>query len=421
MTDLSVQYLSELAASVAQRSETLRGLGAPRVAESIASAATLLLEPRTALGRELREGLAQSTGLSEPMIQWGLSTTLGSADFESLLSVAARIKEHGRYYPVPARLGVIILAGNIFTAALRALAIPLLNGVPVVAKASETDDLFPRFFKEALDQVDSVLGACCEVVTFSGGRVELLDALVSQAEVVAVYGSNQTVASVKARLSDQVRLVAHGHGLGATYVSSAALSYEADIQNTIGRVALDVAAYDQRGCLSPHFILVQPGGLIEGEGFARRLAEEGLEELQKSLPRGALPLVAAVEQLQWRGVGAARGRLFTGDFYAVSYEANAALRPSPGFRNVSVNDCENLDALGECLQVFGVQLKALGIAGGRVERSLAARAMRPPLAPHITDVGEMQTPRFDVLADGEDPSHGLVRWIEVGDDRTTNS
>lgn len=413
MTDLSVRSLSELAANVAQRSETLRGLGAPRVAKAIAGAAAVLLDTGTAFGRELREGLVQSTGLSEPMIQWGLSTALGSADFKSLVSVAAQVKERGRYCPVPARLGVVVLAGNVFIAALRALATPLLNGVPVVAKASEADDVFPRFFKAALDHVDSVLGACCEVVTFSGGRAELLDALVGPAEVVAVYGSNQTVASVKSRLPGHVRFVAHGHGLGAIYVSSAALSREGDIHQTIQRVALDVAAYDQRGCLSPHFILVQPGSAIEGEGFARRLADEGLEGLQKRLPRGVLPIEAAAEQLQWRGVAAARGRLFQGEACAVSYEAEKGLRPSPGFRNISVYDCENLDALGERLQVFGVQLKALGIAGDRVERSLAARAMRPPLAPHITEVGVMQTPYFDVLADGEDPSYGLVRWIEV--------
>ena len=413
MTEYNAQTMRSLAARVAATSAVLQSFGVERVATAIAEATALLLDDRTDPGRALRDELEVGTGLSGRMIEWGLSSTLGSADYAALLRAAAPIKERDRQIPAPARLAVVILAGNVFAAALRAVVFPLLAGIPVVAKASEDDDALARYLKQALDRTDPLVGACYEVVTFGGSRAELLDALFEEAEVVELYGSDQTVAAVRGRLPPQVRLVEHGHGLGALYLPAEAVSSQARALEVIGRAALDVAAYDQRGCLSPHIILLQKGGAPDGSSFARMLAEQGLAPLQKTLARGHLPIEAAAAQLQWRGVAAARGRLFEGDAFAVSYEAGAELRPSPGFRNVGVYDCEGLASLAERLQAFGAHLKALGVAGDLEERRVVARALRPPLAPRICAVGAMQTPALDALADGQDPFIGLVRWIEV--------
>jgi hypothetical protein len=138
-----------------------------------------------------------------------------------------------------------------------------------------------------------------------------------------------------------------------------------------------------------------------------------LQPLASTLPRGSIPKTGAVDQMQWRAVARIRGRLYEEKTFAVSYEGGEPLRPSPGFRNVSVYDYHDPDSLSERLSAFAVHLKALGVAGTTSDRARVARALKPPLAPRISDVGTMQTPPFDAMADGQSDLGQLVRWIVI--------
>src|SRR5205085_413463 len=53
------------------------------------------------------------------------------------------------------------------------------------------------------------------------------------------------------------------------------------------RAALDVAMYDQQGCLSPHLFYVETGGAVSARNFAGLLANE-LETLSIKIPRGKI-------------------------------------------------------------------------------------------------------------------------------------
>ncbi len=410
------QRVREMAVALATMSERLRSLGRQRVAEALNGAIRILADPGSSLGTEMREALAESTGLSVAMIEWGLSTSFETMDLDALIRVGASLDTappKAQCIPVPARLVVAVLAGNVFTAGLRAVLLPLLAGAPVLAKASSADDVLPRYLKTALDQTDPLVGACYEVLTAGRQDTGVHAALFESAEVVSLYGADATVSEVRRQLPPTARLIAHGHGLGAVVLPASTMSQPERAVTVAERVALDVAAYDQRGCLSPHVVLVQKGAGVDARALARLLAERGLAPLQKSLPRGSLPEDAAAEQMQWRGVAVARGELHEGEAFSTSYEGDLPLRPSPGYRNVGVYDCQNLSSAAQALQPFGVHLKALGVAGGiEVQREMA-RALLPPLAPCVGDVGCMQTPPLDALADGRQPLAGLLRWIEV--------
>ena len=83
------------------------------------------------------------------------------------------------------------------------------------------------------------------------------------------------------------------------------------------------------------YVWVESDGGASGRRVAGALAE-ALAAMGRRFPRGPLPADVGAQQLQWRGVGAARGELFEGDGYAVSYEGRGALRLGPGYRNVWV-------------------------------------------------------------------------------------
>jgi hypothetical protein len=395
------------AAVTASTGRVLAQMESEYVGAALAKTAATLADRESALGKEGRALLVESTGLSAEMVDWGLTTTCSAASGEALRGLADSLSTPPRATLSRARLAAIILSGNVFTASLRAIFLPLLARVPVVAKASSRDDVFPHLLQRALLEASAELAASYDVLTFQGGETGLEDSLFAQADVVAAYGSDTTLAEIRSRVPATTSFVPHGHGLGAVWVPGSALGDE----ELAARVALDVAAYDQRGCLSPHGVWVE-GPKGRARAFAERLAAS-LDELRTTLPRGALPLERGAHQLQWRGVAQTRGDLFEGDGYSVSFEGDAPLRLSPGYRNVSVLTCADVEDFGRRLLPLGVHLKALGVAADLdVRRDLAAR-LPAPLAPRISAVGTMQTPPLDSLADGVSPWTGLVRFTQV--------
>ena len=403
-----------VAAQVIERGAALAQIDRSRIAVALAKACSLLVSDDTEIGRLARDSLPRSTGLSREMVDWALRTTLAGTTPELLLATAdGAITAAGpSAREVPPRLAVTVLAGNVFTASFRGIALPLLLGAPVLAKASSRDDLFPRIFRGALAVADELVAGAFGVVTFQGGNGALEDALCAQADVLAVYGGDTTVATWRARISGTTRFVAHGHGLGVAYIPGHGVASDDEANAIAGLLALDVAAYDQRGCLSPHAIFIDSGGTVSARNFARRLAETGLARLARELPRGPLPTEAGAAQLQWRGVATIRGELFEGDGYGVSWEGDGSLRISPGYRNVAVHEVAGLEDLARRLAPLGAHLKVIGVAGDSAIRRHVAAALPRAVAPRVTSVGTMQTPPLDALADGLPPWEGLLSYVQ---------
>jgi len=321
------------------------------------SAATLMGE-----AHNRRDTLSAATGLSVPMIEWATRTTLDTIRVDSMLALARIVRTGADRNPHPIAMLSVILAGNVFTASVRGIVIPLLFGVPVLVKASSQETVFPLLLRDALRSADGQLGAAMSVVTFRGGDVECEAALVEPAEVVSVYGGDATVAAMAARVNDKP-LIAHGHGVSVAYCGAQALD-EAHIENTIESLSLDICAYDQRGCLSPQIIYVERSSGRPAADFAGRLAEQGLAPMGRTLPRGPLPLSVGAAQAQWRGIAEVEGTLLQGDTYAVSIRKPDPIRWSPAYRNVTVAPVDGTDEALQAMQAIGPHLKCVGLALG---------------------------------------------------------
>jgi hypothetical protein len=408
------QSLRALSTRLREAGAALRALSLEARAEAIGGAAARLADPHDPLGAEARVALCASSEHAPAMVEWGLTTTL-TPDVSDMLRTLCETWEPRTQglLAQPARLAAVVLAGNVFTAGFRALALPLVVGAPTLVKASSRDDVFPRLFARALAAVAPRVGDALGVATFPGGDEGCEAALFEQADSVSVYGSDATIAAVRARLGPSIAFAGHGHGVGAAYVPYAALDDVDTARDAAKRLALDIAAYDQRGCLSPHVVFVARSGRVVPREFSRLLADEGLTPLARTLPRGALPMDLGAQQLQWRGLGVVRGELFEGDGFAVSYEADGPLRLSPGYRNVLVLECGDPRELARRLGPLGVHLKALGAGGDAARRAEVARALDAPLAPRISALGMMQTPGLGGPADAVDPFAPFRRFLAL--------
>ena len=402
MTD-DASVVRARAAFVLEAGEALRASTLEERAHWLSQAARTLARQ----AEDGRDALSSTTGLSIPMVEWAVRTTLDTMTGDAMRGLAQSAQKGTDRAPDPIAMLSVVLAGNVFTASVRGIVVPLLFGVPVLVKASSSETLFPAMLCDALRSADSRLGAAMSVVVFPGGDVEREAALIDSAEAVSVYGGDATVEAMAARLGN-TPLIAHGHGVSVAYCGNHAIE-EAHIGHTISSLSLDICAYDQRGCLSPQLVYVEESSELSVMDFAERLAKEGLTPLSRTLPRGPLPVSVGAAQAQWRGVAEVEGSLVRGDTYAVSVRESQPIRWSPGFRNVTVTPVRALDEALQAMRPIGSNLKCVGADSASIPELEARLADSPTLSAYACTIGTMQTPSLDAPADGYPIWHGLFK------------
>ena len=345
------------------------------------------------------------------MVEWARRTTLETIREDALIALVSEAQADSESAQTPISMLSVVLAGNVFTASVRGIVIPLLLGVPVLVKASSRETTFPAMLRDALRDADASLGAAIDLVAFPGGNVECEAALVERAEAVSVYGSDETVATIATRLGS-TPIIRHGHGVSAAYCGAEALGDER-LGDTVADLSLDISAYDQRGCLSPQLVYVETTAGRSAEEFAKRLATEGLDRLSETLPRGPLPATVGSEQAQWRGVAEVEGTLIRGVSYGLAIRSAQpfapAIRWSPGYRNVTIVPVAGIDEAVRAMGPIGASLKCVGTDTASISEVRARLRQSQTLSAYACALGTMQTPALDAPADGKPIWHGLLR------------
>ncbi|MDD9946121.1 MAG: hypothetical protein OXU20_34065 [Myxococcales bacterium] len=382
------------------------------IAAGVAGAARALRRDFDSPRSLLQGRLSRQSGLSPAMVTWAATTTLASMDEANLTALAEAHRSAHRTDdtrmppPYPDRAGTgpcaVFLSGNVCTAAIRAIALPLLAGRTVLAKAASGQDVMAQAFRRALTAQDEALGGCVAVEVFGREDHPATQAMVSAASVISAYGDRDTLAVLSETKPAHVPLIPHGPGTGAIYLPQRSLSDHDARARLLERVALDVAAYDQRGCLSPHHVFVETG-TVAPHALAEELSA-ALATLGTALPRGRADAQLQAQAMQWRGVAATCGELIEGQDHAVAIEATP--RTGPGHRHVAIIPCSDRDAAIDRLRSWGDQLKTLGVPGER-ERDWFSQTLAPQQRPQPADPGQLQTPRCDALCDGRPPMAGL--------------
>ncbi len=178
-----------------------------------------------------------------------------------------------------------IAPGNIPSATLAQMVLGLLARSAQFVKCASGQAFLPRLFAHSLYEAEAKLGACLEVAAWKGGSENLETALFAESDCIVVTGSDETLADVRRRVPLSARLVGYGSRVSFGYISRAAL--ERHSRHAARDAARAIAAWDQRGCLSPHDIYLEASEQVNAEAFAGELAEE-LAALEKTHPRGAL-------------------------------------------------------------------------------------------------------------------------------------
>ncbi len=307
---------------------------------------TAFLDPTSAERRQLDPDLLQSTGLSPAGLDHGLRTIGNGMLGEPAATELARPhrqNENG--------FSLVVLPAEPPGLILQSLLPALAARAPVLFKSSRAEPHFAPAFLSVLSQRLPALGDAYAVATWTGGDPEVEAPLHASARLVVAYGGEQTVGALQAAASG--RIVTFGPKLSVGWVGPGA-----DPERAARGMAVDVATFDQRGCLSVQAVFVVPAA---ASAFATELAR-ALAGLATELPPGRTDPAgragvrlaredADLRSLTWYGNALDDG--------TVILENDVRISPSPGLRTVRVHPAADVPPLDD----WRGRLQGLAVAG----------------------------------------------------------
>lgn len=313
---------------------------------------------------------------------------------------------------------VHIAAGNLPSPTFMSIALGLLVRSAQFVKCATDAAFLPRLFAHSLYDAEPKLGACLEVATWRGGNVDLESALFEEADCVTATGSDEALAAIRAKLPVKTRFLGYGHRVSFAFVAHETL-HGHHAKNIATQAASDVAAWDQLGCLSPHVIYVEHGG-VSAEKFAEMLAEE-LARHEEAEPRGKLRAEAAAGIASRRAFYEVRAahspetRLWcsaNSTAWTVVYEADPRFQMSCLNRFIYVKGVKDLtEALQNAEGVRG-KVSTVGISATAERAQKIAMKLACWGVTRVCPLGRMQNPPLTWRHDGRPALGDLVTWTD---------
>ena len=384
------------------------------IAGRLGAVAERLSSPADPLRAEALERIPREAGLSPAMAEYVLDGMLRDWTEEALGELLRREFDAEETFSSP-ELILTVGSGTVPGVTATALIRALLVGSPTLVKPGAGDRALPELWARGISEVDPELGSAAAVRYWPGADdPELLRAALEEADAVVVYGSDRTVRAIREALSEETRLIAYPHRIGLAAIGRDLLDSER-ARRLAHELAMAVATFDQRGCVSPHAVYVEEGGETTPEEFAELVAE-GLSALHGEYPPGEPDEDEAAQAGQWRGAqemrAAADPRVRylsrSGEDWAVVYDPGAGFAPSCLRRSLWVRSLEDLDRLPDRLRPAGRFLQTLGLETERTDRATLERALRETGVTRICPVAEIPWPRAWWRHDGVGPLRTLV-------------
>jgi hypothetical protein len=322
---------------------------------------------------ELVPAIVESTGLSVEGVELALARHV---ETEATAAELARLVEHAGDVSRVA----VVLSANVFVGALRAIALARAASDDVVVRPSRRDPAFAR----------AVVAAASALGDRHLRLDEGLDVAKVESGEIHVYGRDETIAEVRAKARDGVRVHGHGSGMGVALITAAA-----ELSPAARGLAEDVVVFDQRGCLSPRIALVI-GDEARASSFAEALHAE-LDRLAGSVPRGQVPADERAASGRYVATMTYACRVLVGSQHAIGIAPpGAPLVLPPPYRHVHVAACASLADAEKLLAPLAKAVVTLGSDDLDAARSVARACPWARVAP----LGQMQRPPLDGPVDG---------------------
>ncbi len=380
----------------------LRAMGIDARIAAIARLASDWLDPDFGPRQRALAELPGATGYAPGAIRYAIDHLWAALSASELAAALAE-----RRMGDPERLAFHSLAGNVPGAGVFGLVAALLAGVPSVVKTAEREPLLPVLVAETLAAVEPRLAAALAIVHWPGGSEIHQRLIATRASIVLAYGREESVDAVAE--SGSQRVLRFGPRLSAALVCREAVN-----PSTAAITARQVALFDQQGCLSPHYVLVEDTAGA-GDAFVTALAAS-LRDLATELPRAALPLGEAtrawhyLERQRWREQEGAAVRVLADDDarYSVVCDRSGSPPASPLNRHVVVLPIDDVRHARDLLAPLVGAIEAIGVAAPSPRLAEASALAAACGAHRLCPLERMQAPPFSWRQSGYDRIASLM-------------
>ncbi|MCS7187273.1 MAG: acyl-CoA reductase [Armatimonadota bacterium] len=321
-----------------------------------------------------------------------------------------------------ADLAFLVLSGNIVGVGVWDIVFCLLCKTPVLVKPSSEEPVLPTLFAQSLERFAPELAAAVSVIPFESERQELFDAAIKGCDVVIAYGADETIEEIKRRIPAKVRFVERGHRFSAAVVTEKFAD-----ERTANLLALDIARFDQRGCLSPQVcFVVEQGTKGTGHNFGEKLAQ-ALERITKDLPtnfregeKASVTQFRLTCEMLGAKVLASPDASWTvaiwdnmgHEAWGTGEEANWQ-KVACAARVIHIVSVDSLDKVFESLRPFGKFVQGVALAMDSEEAEQVAETFGQMGASRVCPVGQLQVPPIEWSQDGKHLVSELVRWCDL--------
>jgi len=364
--------------------------------------------------RELADALGAASPYHPQTVAEGLESALRAWDPEQLRTCCRqelapvgveRAARRGPRALAPFDWTAVIAGGGIPMPTLLSGLLPLVGGSPVLLRETARDPVSGSLLKRSLAEVHPDLARAFEPIAFPIEDEVALASLL-EAPCVVATGSDETIRQIAGRLRPTQRLVAYGHRFSIAILGGGITREPDRLAALVRDLALDVARWDQSGCLSPAVVYLLETPPEDRRRLAITLAD-ALERIARTLPRGEVPMEARTAHAQERDearMRAASGRdvlVLDGDHALVILEDEIRSRPAPLHRFLRLLPAATTPELLDALEPFRGQISNVALAGLAPAQSEAlVEALAALGVCRITRPGRLQTPPVDWPHDG---------------------
>jgi len=368
--------------------------------------------------RSAEEALPPATGFSAEMIRVALPLQiepLRAPNLRNLLDNEIGSAWRGTRPTGAPDLIAHVLPGNLAGLAAIPVALSLSLKSAALVKAASGDRIFPLLWARSIGEVDPELGACVAACYWPGGDRSCEEVAFAAADLVVASGEDASIEDIRARCRG--RFIGHGHRFSFAVLTREVLSDEAKLEVAADALALDVALWDQRGCLSPQVCFIE-GTFDEARRFGSRLAVAFARQARLLPPRRlSFEEQVAVrrfrDEAEWEKIAGRRRELFAPDRtldWSIVVEDEARFRPTPLGRSLRVLPVADVGAIAAAVRPLRRFLQAAGIASTASRMKDIERIVIRAGVPHVALLGELQKPELSWRQGGRPR---IADWIGV--------
>lgn len=368
--------------------------------------------------------IAQRTEYSLPAVEYALDRLFFSMTERELLAAIVNelgsldaldgfVAREGRpdAWASPAGSACIISSRTTIGVALTPAIFALCAKCDVLVK--DREDLLARAFFETLAEEREEFGVAARAAAWNSADAAAPD--LRTFDVVAAYGGEDALASIRSSLHAQARFIGYGPRASAGYITRESLASPKSIAAIAEGAARDLVLYESEGCLSLHVLFVENGGTQTPLQFAQIFAR-AVEAASVEFPPGSAEPALRAQLSHLRNVGAfraagGRGAVFANDAAEYLLEYDPPRDEAPHFlpRTLGIIPVDGPQDALTYVRAHRLPLEGFAISGDRpdaVQAALEAGAVR------LARFGELQNPTLAGGHGGRPRIAEFVRWID---------